>query len=89
MVRKQQLPVPETQVWLNGHRVDFYWRDLGIVVEADSGRFHRTAAQQTRDRERDHAHLCAGLVPLRFTHAQITYRPDYVGGIIATARAGR
>lgn len=85
LIKKRRLPVPETQVWINGYRVDFFWPDLGIVVEADSGRYHRTAAQQTRDRERDHAHLCAGLVPLRFTHAQIAFRERYVGGVIQTA----
>src|SRR5256885_2736488 len=40
IARRAGLPRPETQVWLNGHRVDFYFRDLGMVVEANSLRFH-------------------------------------------------
>ncbi len=44
----------------------------------DSLTFHRTPAQQTRDRQRDHAHAIAELLPLRFTHSQITYEPAYV-----------
>jgi predicted transcriptional regulator of viral defense system len=36
-----------------GGRVDLFWPDLGLVVEADSLRFHRTPAQQRVDRLRD------------------------------------
>lgn len=72
------LPEPLTQQHVNGHRVDFFFPDLGLVVEADSLRYHRTAARQTADARRDQAHLAAGLIPVRFTHAQITYEPDSV-----------
>ena len=37
--------------------------DLGLVVETDGGRFHRTPSQQTRDRRRDQTHTRAGLDP--------------------------
>lgn len=47
-------------------------------METDSLRYHRTPAQQARDRVRDQAHLRAGRRPLRFTHAQVTYEPGYV-----------
>jgi len=86
--RAARLAPPQTGVWLNGWKTDFYWPDHKLVVEADSLRHHRTAAQQTRDRERDQAHLLAGLIPLRFTHAQIKRRPSYVAQTIATV-AGR
>ena len=43
------LPKPLTQQWLHGFRVDFYWPELGLVVETDGLRYHRTAAQQARD----------------------------------------
>jgi predicted transcriptional regulator of viral defense system len=55
------LPTPETKARVNGYEVDFYWPDLGIVVEADGLRYHRTASQQRRGLERDQAHLAAGL----------------------------
>jgi very-short-patch-repair endonuclease len=48
------------------------------VVETDGLRYHRTPMQQARDRVRDQAHLAAGLMPLRFTHAQVRYEPAYV-----------
>ena len=72
------LPAPLPQQAVNGHRVDFFFPQLGLVVEADSLRYHRTAARQTADARRDQAHLAAGLVPLRFTHTQITYEAQEV-----------
>lgn len=70
------LPMPETQVWLNGFRVDFYWPELGLVVETDGLRYHRTASQQLRDRVRDQEHTAAGLTHLRFTAAQVRYEVE-------------
>jgi very-short-patch-repair endonuclease len=87
IARRAGLPQPETQVRLNGYRVDFYWPDLGLVVETDGLRYHRTPAQQTVDRERDQAHTAAGLVPLRFTHAQIRYEPARVERTLAAVAA--
>jgi very-short-patch-repair endonuclease len=63
--------------------VDFYWPDLGLVVETDGLRYHRTAAQQTRDRLRDRAHTSAGLTTLRFTHAQVRFEPEHVRTTLA------
>ena len=77
------LPVPLTGQWVNGFEVDFYWPDLGLVVETDGLRYHRTPAAQARDRLRDQAHTAAGLTQLRFTHEQIRYEPDYVRRILA------
>ena len=72
------LPAPVTREHLNGFRVDFFWPDLLLVVETDGLRYHRTPAQQARDRQRDQAHLAAGYTPLRFTHAQVRYEPEQV-----------
>lgn len=76
------LPVPLTQERVNGYRVDFYFPTLGLVVEADGLRYHRTAAQQRRDAQRDQAHAAAGIERLRFTHFQIRYEPGYVEAIL-------
>jgi very-short-patch-repair endonuclease len=78
IARRAGLPRPETQVRLNGFRVDFFWPGLGLVVETDGLRYHRTPAQQTRDRIRDQAHAASGLTPLRFTRAQVRFEPTYV-----------
>jgi very-short-patch-repair endonuclease len=79
LVRRAKLPVPQTGTRLNGFKVDFYWPRYGLVVETDGLRYHRTAAQQAVDRERDQAHTAAGLTQLRFTHAQVFRDPVGVG----------
>jgi very-short-patch-repair endonuclease len=78
LAREAGLPEPLTQHHLNGFRVDFYWPHLGLVVETDSLRYHRTPAKQTRDRLRDQAHTAAGLTCLRFTRAQVRFEPEHV-----------
>ena len=81
------LAAPLTRRWVNGFRVDFYWPEIGLVVETDGLRYHRTPAQQGRDRLRDQAHTAAGLVPLRFTHAQIRFDPGHVMSTLAKTAA--
>lgn len=83
LARRAGLPKPLTGKHLSGFEVDFYWPDLGLVVETDGLRYHRTPAQQARDRVRDQAHTAAGMTPLRFTHAQIRFEPGYVGATLA------
>ncbi len=83
LAAKAGLPVPLTGQWVNEFEVDFYWPDLGLVVETDGLRYHRTPAEQARDRLRDQAHTAAGLTQLRFTHEQVRYEPDYVAKILA------
>lgn len=78
LVRSAGLPRPETQRPVNGFRVDFYWPDLGLIVETDGLRYHRTPSQQARDRRRDQVHAVAGLTTLRFTHAQVRFEPAEV-----------
>ena len=83
IARRVGLPPPLTRESVNGFEVDFYWPDLGLVIETDGLRYHRTPAQQARDRLRDQTHLAAGLTPLRFTHAQIRFQPRYVEATLA------
>jgi very-short-patch-repair endonuclease len=78
IARRVGLGTPETGVNVNGFDVDFYWPDLDLVVETDGLRYHRTPAQQARDRLRDQAHLAAGTTPLRFTHGQVRFEPEHV-----------
>ncbi len=78
LVRRAQLPLPATQRYASSWRVDFIWPELGLVVETDSLRYHRTPSQQNRDYQRDHAHRLNGLAPLRFTHFQVSRKADYV-----------
>ncbi len=87
IARRAGLGRPLTQHRVNGFVVDFYWPDLGLVVETDGLRYHRTAAQQARDRVRDQRYAAAGLTPLRFTHAQVRYEPGHVRETLARVAA--
>jgi very-short-patch-repair endonuclease len=72
------LPAPLTRQVVNGYRVDFWWPELGLVVETDGLTYHRTPAQQAADRRRDQAHTAAGLTQVRFTHWQVRLDPRHV-----------
>lgn len=72
------LPPFLTKQWVNGFEVDFYWPELGLVIETDGLRYHRTPAAQARDARRDRAHTLAGMTPLRFTHYEVKYEPAKV-----------
>lgn len=72
------LPLPTTQKQLGPHRVDFHWQELGLVVETDSLRYHRTAFKQAADKRRDNANALASRLTLRFTHRQVRHEPGYV-----------
>jgi very-short-patch-repair endonuclease len=88
IARRAGYPKAQTQVWFPGiGHADFWFPELGIVVETDGGLYHRTPMQQTKDRRRDQAHLVAGRLPLRFTHGQIRYAPAEVEGVLVSAAA--
>lgn len=78
IVREAGLPMPVTQAWVNGFRVDFYWPDLGLVVEADGWRHHRTPGEQATDHRRDQVHAKAGLKTLRFAEKHVRHEPGQV-----------
>jgi len=86
LAKRAGLPLPLTKRRVNGYEVDFYWPDLGLVVETDGLRYHRTPAEQARDRLRDQAHTAAGLTNLRFTHEQVRYEPEYVSSVLEATR---
>jgi very-short-patch-repair endonuclease len=83
------LPKPETQARVNGFTVDFYWPDRKLVVETDGLRYHRTPAQQRKDRVRDQIHTAAGLTAVRFTHGQIRFERAHVARILRRLESGR
>lgn len=78
IVKAAKLPMPLTKQRVNKFEVDFFWPDLGLVVETDGLRYHRTPSAQLRDARRDRAHVMAGMTPLRFTHYEVRYERDCV-----------
>jgi very-short-patch-repair endonuclease len=86
LVEQAGLSAPQTQVEIHGHRVDFYWPELGLVAETDGLTYHRTPAQQATDRKRDQILMAAGLRCVRFPNAQVRHEPDEVIGILKQLR---
>ncbi len=82
LAREAGLPLPQTKVILNEFEVDFFWPDLGLVVETDGWRYHRTPAAQTRDALRFQLHTASGLTPIRFSHYQVKHEPAHVLDIL-------
>jgi hypothetical protein len=73
------LPQPEVNVTLypGGRRTmpDFLWRDAGLIVEADSRRFHDTDSAFQSDREREQCLQLAGWRVSRWTWEQVEREP--------------
>jgi very-short-patch-repair endonuclease len=87
LLRKANLPAPETQVQMHGHRVDFLWRDARLILEVDGHRFHGHRAAFERDRKRDQRHAAAGYRVIRVTWRQLEKEPLAVIARIAQALA--
>jgi very-short-patch-repair endonuclease len=81
------LTVPLTKQMVTEFEVDFFWPDLGLVVETDGWRYHRTPAAQSRDALRFQEHTAAGLTPLRFSHWQVKYEPRHVLDVLRRTAA--
>lgn len=81
------LPSPFSKQWVNGFEVDFFWPELGLVVETDGLRYHRTPSAQKRGARRDRTHTLAGMTPLRFTHYEVRYESRHVRRDLSQAAA--
>ena len=93
LARRAGIESLETQVMVDGNRVDFYARDPGFVIECQSLRYHRTPAKQRLDAIRQQRHAKAGTLCVPFTHYQVAYEPNDVVatlvGVIRTLTAPR
>lgn len=87
LVTEAGLPLPQGQEQLGPNRVDFFWPQLGLIVETDSLRYHRTNFRQSADKRRDNENILRGRLTLRFTHGQICREPGYVRSQLRRAKA--
>jgi hypothetical protein len=88
LCRAHGLPRPLVNHPVLGLEVDFVFPD-GVLVEADSWRYHHRPAAFARDRERDGMLVRAGYRVLRFSDEQIVGDPGAVARTIAAALDGR
>ena len=80
MCRRARLPTPEVNVSLHisGRQLkpDFLWRDAGLIIEADSRRFHDTDSAFQHDRQREQLLQLAGWRVSRCTWEQVEGEPQ-------------
>ena len=74
LIRRAQLPLPETNVRVLGHEVDALWRAQRLIVEIDGFDAHGTRAAFERDRARDARLVAAGYRVIRITWRQLARR---------------
>jgi very-short-patch-repair endonuclease len=91
MCTRAGLPRPEVNVSLdvgNGSlKPDFLWRDSGLIMEADSRRFHDTYSAFQHDRRREQRLQLAGWRVSRCTWEQVEHEPrrlaETIRGLLA------
>jgi very-short-patch-repair endonuclease len=87
LIRRAQLPRPETNTRIEGYEVDLVWRERKLIVEIDSWAFHSTRRSFEEDRRRDQRLLNNGWRVIRVTARQLTHQPEAVVATLATALA--
>jgi len=91
MCSRAGLPRPEVNVPLDiGDRSltpDFLWRHAGLIVEADSRRFHDTDSAFQHDRQREQRLQLAGWRVSRCTWEQVEFEPRRLASTIHTLLA--
>lgn len=75
-LEKRGLPQPEPNAWIGPYRVDFLWRDQGLVVEVDGAAFHSGRLRTARDTERENYLRRRGLEVLRFGWREVAEEAD-------------
>jgi very-short-patch-repair endonuclease len=85
LIRAAKLPVPLTNHPVEGFDADFYWPEVGLIVEVDGGDFHRPRPAFERDHRRDIVHKDAGHDVLRVSGQQLDQEPIYIAAVIARA----
>jgi len=85
LIRAAKLPVPLTNQPVEGFNADFFWPEVGLIVEVDGGDFHRARPAFERDHRRDIVHRDAGHEVLRVSAQQLDQEPLYIAVVIARA----
>lgn len=79
---------PQSAVWVTAKRVlhpDLVDENLGVVIEAESFRWHGDTSALTRDCLRYNDFTLRGLIIIRFSWPQVIFRPAYVVEVLERA----
>lgn len=74
---------PRLNARIEGIEGDAVWPRAQLVVELDGWAYHRSRCAFQRDREKGNALTAAGWTVLRFTHDDLTRRPQAVAAQVA------
>lgn len=92
MFRSFSVPEPECNLWIwDGEKlveVDFVWRELGLIVEVDGGRYHSTRWRRRQDDAKITALRAQGWTVLRFWDVEINGTPARVVAAMLAAMRG-
>jgi hypothetical protein len=75
LCRENGVPLPQVNVLVEGHLVDFFWPRDRLIVEADSYSFHRDRVSFEHDRESSLELANAGYLVHRVTRRMIERNP--------------
>jgi very-short-patch-repair endonuclease/predicted transcriptional regulator of viral defense system len=75
LIEEAGLPLPLTNVVVEGELVDAYWPNERLVVELDGYGYHRTRRDFENDRERDRILELARVQRLRITYDRLRHKP--------------
>jgi hypothetical protein len=76
-VKQYGLPMPQTNVWLHGRKVDVFYPEAKLIVELDGRDFHNDHDAFRDDRERDTENLKHGLTTMRITTDRLELTSGY------------
>jgi very-short-patch-repair endonuclease len=85
LCRRHCLPVPEVNVRVGRHLVDFLWRDRRLVVETDGYAYHRGRGAFEDDRARDLDLRARGYEVIRLAEKQVDDEPRRVAEVLSAA----
>ncbi|HEX7245380.1 MAG TPA: DUF559 domain-containing protein [Solirubrobacterales bacterium] len=75
LCQRAGLSLPQVNVLVEGHLVDFYWPKAKVIVETDGYAYHKDRAAFERDREVTVALTAAGYRVLRATYRMLERNP--------------
>jgi hypothetical protein len=76
LCREAGLPLPQVNVFVEGHLVDFFWPKARLVVETDGYGFHNDRPAFEQDHESTVALMAASYKVLRATHRMLERDSD-------------
>jgi very-short-patch-repair endonuclease len=82
LCRRHRLPMPEVNVRVGEHLVDFLWRERMVVVETDGFIYHRGRAAFEDDRGTDLSLRALGYDVVRLADTQIDEEPTQIAAVL-------